>query len=420
MQWRTTVTVPLPSPQQLAWQELEFGLFCHFGMNTFTDREWGDGTEDPSRFHPTGLDCRQWARTAREAGMRYAILTAKHHDGFCLWPTATTRHSVRSSQWRGGNGDVVREFVDACRAEGVQPGLYCSPWDRNAACYGDPAAYSDFYDRQLRELCGNYGPLVEVWFDGAGSAGYRYDWDRIMGTVRDLQPDAVVFNMGDPDIRWGGNESGFGSPDLWTAVDATRRDVCWMSEDYALPAAGRYLPAEMDTVINRAGWFQHADSTTTIRTREELVGVWERSVGHGANLLLNLAPNQQGRLEEAEVARLLELRAELDGRYGRPLGEATDGADVLEIALAQPALVSRFEAMELLAEGERVLEWLLEAQVGKDGLGQPAWHRLASGRMLGHKRLGAFAPIRARRFRLRVTQAQGEARLRRLRLFGAP
>jgi len=253
-------------------------MFCHFGVNTFTGREWGDGHEDPAVFNPTDLDCRGWLHAARQAGIRHAILTAKHHDGFCLWPTATTDHGVRSRPWKGGTGDVVQEFVDACHAEGILPGLYCSPWDRSAPCYGDPVAYSAMYDRQLRELCGNYGPLAEIWFDGAGSVGYRYDWPRIIGTIRELQPEAVVFNMGDPDIRWGGNESGFGSPDLWSTVNTSRRDVLWTSEEYALPDAGQYLPAEMDTVINRAGWFWHADSASKLRSLEELVGVYYRAV----------------------------------------------------------------------------------------------------------------------------------------------
>ena len=313
-----TLVQHLPTKQQLDWQDLEFGLFVHFGINTFTGREWGDGTEDPALFQPTNLDCRQWARVAKAAGMKYAILTAKHHDGFCLWQTATTAHSVKSSPWREGRGDVVREFVDACREEGILPGLYCSPWDRNAPSYSDPPAYSEFYDRQLEELCTHYGPLVQVWFDGAGSDGYVYDWDRIIATVRRLQPDAIIFQMGDPDVRWGGNELGYGDPDLWTTVDDSRLDVLWENPRRAVPKPGIYLPAELDTTINRAGWFWHPDTTNQIKSLDELIGVYYRSVGHGANLLLNLAPNRDGRLEEAEVERLLELGDEIRRRFGPP------------------------------------------------------------------------------------------------------
>lgn len=405
----------LPSRRQLLWQDLEFGMFCHFGVNTFTGREWGDGTEDPALFNPTRLDCRQWARAARRAGMRYAVLTAKHHDGFCLWPTATTAHCVRSSVWRGGTGDVVREFVDACREEDILPGLYCSPWDRNAACYSDPAAYSSFYLAQLRELCGNYGPLTELWFDGAGSAGYTYDWPRIMQVVRELQPEAVVFNMGDPDIRWGCNETGFGSPDLWTVVDPSRRETVENPAFLSLP--GTFLPAEMDTTINRAGWFWHAGSQARIRSVRELLGVYYRSVGHGGNLLLNLAPSTEGLLEEAEVERLMELAGEIRRRFGTPLGQAGPGTGGLEVVLPQAELVSRFEATEDLSQGETVLAWVLEADMGSHH-GVTVWHRLASGNALGHKRLGDFAPIVARRFRLWAPKSRGPARLRSLRLFG--
>jgi alpha-L-fucosidase len=406
-----------PTPQQLAWQDLEFGLFHHFGMNTFTDREWGDGTEDPALFDPSDLDCRQWARAARQAGARYAILTAKHHDGFCLWPTQTTEHCVRRSPWRAGRGDVVHDFVDACRAEDILPGLYCSPWDRNATCYGDPVAYSAFYTAQLRELCGNYGPLVAIWFDGAGSEGYPYDWTQIMSTVRELQPDAVVFNLGDPDIRWGGNESGFGSPDLWNVVSQARAEEGWVSGAAELAGEGSYLPAEMDTTMSDAGWFWHPDTGTRIRSLEELVGVYYRSVGHGANLLLNLAPNRAGRLDEAEKSRLYELRASLTRRFGSAAGWATDGHGVLEIAFRAPALLARFEAMEDLRLGEHIRAWVLEAEAGRTRSGHVVWHRLAAGRALGHKRLGDFAPIRTPRARLRVEEALGHVRLRSLRVF---
>lgn len=197
-----------PTPQQLAWQLDGFGLFLHFGVNTFNGEEWSDGTLDPATFDPTGLDASQWARTARAAGAKYVVLTAKHHDGFCLWPTATTTYSVASSPWREGRGDVVAELAEACRGADLGLGLYLSPWDRNAHCYDDPAAYDDFYLRQLTELCTRYGPLYELWFDGAGSEGRTYDWDAIMAVVDQHQPDAMVFNMGRPTIRWAGNEDG--------------------------------------------------------------------------------------------------------------------------------------------------------------------------------------------------------------------
>src|SRR6476659_6818202 len=210
---------PRPSRAQLAWQRDEIALFFHFGVNTFSNREWGDGKEDPATFNPSQLDASQWAAAARAAGARSAILTAKHHDGFCLWPTKTTTHSVATRPWRSGRGDVVREFVDACRAEGLKPGLYLSPWDRHEPCYGDSPRYNDFYCAQLTELLTGYGPIHEVWFDGApgakdpkgvGANGQRqkYDWTRFWQLVRKLQPKAVMFSDAGPDIRWIGTENG--------------------------------------------------------------------------------------------------------------------------------------------------------------------------------------------------------------------
>ena len=215
---------PRPSPSQLAWQRDELALFFHFGVNTFTDREWGDGRESPSIFAPGNLDARQWARAARAAGARSMILTAKHHDGFCLWPTATTEHSVSKSPWRSGRGDVVREFVDACRDEGMRAGLYLSPWDRNNPRYGDSPKYNDLYCDQLTELLTRYGSIAEVWFDGANGEGpngkrQTYDWPRVFALVRRLQPNAVMFSDAGPDVRWCGNENGTAGDPNWSTVD---------------------------------------------------------------------------------------------------------------------------------------------------------------------------------------------------------
>ncbi|HTE46826.1 MAG TPA: alpha-L-fucosidase, partial [Gemmatimonadaceae bacterium] len=217
---------PRPSPAQLAWQNDELALFCHFGVNTFTDREWGDGSESPSIFAPARLDTRQWARAARRAGARAMILTAKHHDGFCLWPTRTTEHSVAKSPWRSGQGDVVREFVDSCRAEGLKPGLYLSPWDRNHPAYGDSLKYNDVYCDQLTELLTHYGTIAEVWFDGANGEGPNgkrqiYDWPRVFGLVERLQPNAIIFSDAGPSVRWCGNESGTAGDPNWSTVDPT-------------------------------------------------------------------------------------------------------------------------------------------------------------------------------------------------------
>lgn len=217
-------TVPVPTPGQLHWQRTGMGVFFHFGLNTFHGLEWSDGTLDPATFDPDQLDADQWVRTAKRAGAGYVVLTAKHHDGFCLWPTATTDYSVRSAPWRGGRGDVVAEVAEACRHHDLGLGLYLSPWDRNAVCYPDPAAYDAFYLTQLEELCSNYGDLFELWFDGAGSQGRTYDWQRIAALVERRQPQAMVFNMGRPTIRWIGNEDGLAADPVVYVVSDTKLD----------------------------------------------------------------------------------------------------------------------------------------------------------------------------------------------------
>src|SRR3569833_2038753 len=218
-----SVTRPHPSASQLAWQRDELALFLHFGVNTFTDREWGDGTESPAIFNPSALDARQWTRVAKAAGARAVVLTAKHHDGFCLWPTRTTPHSVAQSPGRGGRGDVVRELVDACRADGLRAGLYLSPWDRNNPTYGDSPRYNDLYCEQLTEMLTRYGKIAEVWFDGADGVGPNgkrqvYDWPRVWGLVRRLQPDAEMFSDAGPDVRWCGKERGRAGDPNWATV----------------------------------------------------------------------------------------------------------------------------------------------------------------------------------------------------------
>ena len=227
----------VPTPQQLAWQQMEFTAFLHFGINTFTGNEWGSGKEDPAVFNPTELDCEQWVRSLKEGGFKMAIITAKHHDGFCLWPTKTTKHSVANSPWKNGKGDVVRELRDACDKYGIKFGVYLSPWDRNAECYGDSPAYNKFFIEQLTELLTNYGEVHEVWFDGANGEGPNgkkqiYDWDAILKTIRRLQPKAVTAIMGD-DVRWVGNERGIGRETEWSATALMPHSYAGADESYA-------------------------------------------------------------------------------------------------------------------------------------------------------------------------------------------
>lgn len=306
--------IPVPTAEQLHWQRLELGAFFHFGVNTFANLEWSDGTVPASAFDPSDLDVGEWLDTAVAAGARYAILTAKHHDGFCLWPTATTDYSVASSPWRDGGGDLVGEFVAACRKRGVLPGLYLSPWDRHEPSYTDPQAYSEFYARQLTELCTQYGPIAEIWLDGAGSEGYIYDWARIMQVIDAHQPNTIVFNMGRPSIRWVGNEDGLANDPVEYVVTHT------MSSQYTnlrigLPEAA-YLPPECDVSLRR-GWFWHEKDAP--KTLEHLLGIYYRSIGLGANLLLNIPPDTRGRIDPLDARVITEFGAELQRRFGTPL-----------------------------------------------------------------------------------------------------
>ena len=356
-----------PSARQLAWQKLELMAFFHFTVNTFTDQEWGDGTEDPRVFNPTQLDPRQWLCIVRNAGIKLAILTAKHHDGFCLWPSRYTEHSVKHSPYKNGHGDVVREFVEACRAFDVQVGLYLSPWDRHEATYGSDA-YNDYFVNHLTELLTGYGPIAEVWFDGAcgeGPNGKRqvYDWERYYSVIRTLQPDAVIAISG-PDVRWVGNEDGVARENEWSvvsAVDVGRRfaqinanegsasnaqKICEnlrlsasdlrpdIGDAHALDLGSRarileaerlvWYPAECDVSI-RPGWFYHAFQDEYVKTPEMLVDLYFKSVGRNAALLLNLPPDPRGLIHEKDVQHLEGMRRILDATFAHNLA---DGASV--------------------------------------------------------------------------------------------
>ena len=339
-----------PSPRQLRWQELEFYGFIHFGMNTFTGREWGDGTASPALFDPQDLDPDQWAQAAAAAGMRGLILTCKHHDGFCLWPSRYTDYTVAASPWQGGKGDVVRQTAEACRRAGIRFGVYLSPWDRHEATYGSGEAYNRFYLNQLTELLTGYGELFCVWLDGACGEGpdgrvQHYDWQGWYDAVRRCQPGAVICVSG-PDVRWCGNEAGHTRPAEWSVVPAALQDPDYtaarsqqaddgnfarhfdaqdddLGSRAALEHAGplAWYPAEVDTSI-RPGWFYHPEEDAQVRTAEELFGLYVQAVGGNASLLLNLPPMPTGRLAEPDLASLRELGALLLARLGRDLAPA--------------------------------------------------------------------------------------------------
>ena len=425
-----------PSPSQLAWQRDELAMFCHFGVNTFTDREWGDGTEDPAIFNPAGLDARQWARVARAAGFRAMILTAKHHDGFCLWPTATTKHSVASSPWRGGGGDVVREFVDACRAEGLRPGLYLSPWDRNNPAYGDSPRYNDLYCDQLTELLTRYGPLAEVWFDGANGEGPNgkkqvYDWPRFWGLVRRLQPDAVMFSDAGPDVRWCGNERGVAGDPNWSTVDphlVTYPGQSGAGVEPALqhgtPGGSVWRPAEADVSI-RPGWFYHPAENEKVRTVDSLMDLYGSSVGRNSKLLLNVPPTRDGLLHEVDVRRLAEFRASRDAMFGHELrvrGKLdwrvpSPGMIELNVALDEPARIAVVRLEEQIENGQTVASHALSVSDGNPMV----WFEVASGTTIGYARIHRLRePVTARRVRLTIRDEFAPSSGLVMRLFGEP
>ena len=409
---------PRPTAAQLAWQRDELAMFIHFGVNTFTDREWGDGRESPASFAPTALDARQWARTARAAGFRAMVLTAKHHDGFCLWPTATTTHSVASSPWRDGRGDLVREFVDACRAEGLRPGLYLSPWDQNHPTYGDTPAYNAVYRAQLTELLTRYGPIHEVWFDGANGEGPNgkrqvYDWPATWGLVRRLQPQAVMFSDAGPDIRWIGNERGVAGTTNWSTVRPEIVPVPGMTGDEVMRSLQDgdrdgtvWRPGETDVSI-RPGWFYHPAEDARVRSADDLVSLYFSSVGRNSKLLLNVPPDRRGLLHERDVASLRAMRERLDAIFARDLAAeatarwATTGAvtAVAEVTLPAPTALGIVDLREPIAQGQAVAAYRLE------GRAEAGWIALAEGTTIGYRRLLTLEPVRLSALRLTVTDA---------------
>jgi alpha-L-fucosidase len=425
-------TRAVPSKAQLSWQQDELALFLHVGVNTFTDREWGDGREDPAIFAPSRLDARQWARAAKAAGFRAMILTAKHHDGFCLWPTKTTTHSVASSPWRGGRGDLVAEFTTACRTEGLKAGVYLSPWDRHEPRYGDSPRYNDFYCDQLTELLTRYGAIHEVWFDGANGEGpngkrQQYDWDRFWALVRRLQPQAVMFSDAGPDVRWIGNERGAAGETNWSTVDppvvpfpgATGTAATRMLQQ-GDPTGTAWRPGETDVSI-RPGWFHHPAEDARVKSVDELVSIYFTSVGRNSKLLLNVPPTRDGVLHPTDVARLSGMHTELsrlfrrDVAAGRSVRWQRTGAHtaIAEIDLRHEVMVSIADLSEDIAKGQIVARYTLE------GIGQSGeWRTLSRGTTIGYRKLDRLATPRViRHVRLRVEDAVAAVEPVRVRLY---
>ncbi len=447
----------VPTPQQYDWQNLELTAFVHFGMNTFTGREWGDGTESSELFNPENFDALQWVRTLKAGGMKMVILTAKHHDGFCLWPSKTTLHSVSASPWKNGAGDVVKELKSACDSLDMKFGVYLSPWDRNAECYGDSPRYNAFFMQQLTELLTNYGKVDEVWFDGACGEGpggkiQIYDWASWYDLIHKLQPNAVVAVKGE-DVRWVGTESGYGRPTEWSVtafapggrpemeainqnlgLSETTKDL---GSREVIAKAGQvfWYPAEVDVSI-RPGWFFHESENEKVKSLAQLVDIYFNSVGMNAVLLMNVPPDKRGLIHESDAGRLKDFKKWLDDTFKQNLlenarsnsknTENTFDGNVetfheikqfpasFEIEFNEPQTFNVFEIREYIKKGQRVESFTLEAMI-KD-----KWQEIAKGTTIGYKRLLRFEPIQTDKIRVTINEARHDALIAEIGLYLSP
>ncbi|HEX2927008.1 MAG TPA: alpha-L-fucosidase [Ruminiclostridium sp.] len=461
----------IPSERQYAWQQMEFYAFIHFSVNTFTDREWGLGNEKPDIFNPTELDADQWVRVCKSAGMKGLILTCKHHDGFCLWPSKYTEHSVKNSPWKNGMGDVVREVSDACRRAGLKFGIYLSPWDRHEKTYGDSEVYNTFFRNQLKELLTLYGEIFCVWFDGAcgeGPNGKRqvYDWDNYYRLVREFQPKAVISVCG-PDVRWCGNEAGHCRKSEWSVVPAYLMDAEKIAEKSQKADDGQFskkissdeedlgsreiienadrliwYPAEVNTSI-RPGWFYHKDEDADVKSVDELFQVYCNSVGGNANFLLNIPPDKRGLIHQNDAECLMGLGQRikesfshnlaadgsikasqtLDERYlctnilnsdDNTCWRPDEGAEKAEltVTLNENKTFSRVVLMESIKDcGQHVESFVLEAR------NAGGWEEFYKGTVIGYKKICCFPKLTAKEIRLRITASRLYPSIRFLGIF---
>lgn len=403
----------VPSAEQLAWQDFELGMFIHFGPNTWSGLEYDDLSVPLAALNPEHLYTNQWCAVAQAMGARYLVFTAKHAGGFCWWPTDTTDYSVRSIPWRDGQGDVLADLAASCAKYKLRLGVYLSPSDRTHGAGGGgkcdtpeaQAAYDRIYRRQLEEVLSGYGEMVEVWFDGS-----------IVVPVGDIlerhAAKAIVFQGPHANIRWVGNEDGFAPDPCWNAVRGADEDVRRgvATAAHGTPDGDRWLPVECDARL-RDTWFWNPRNAESLKSVEQLLEMYEQSVGRGANLLLNHAPDPSGLIPSADARRAGQFGAEVKRRYGSGLAETAGRGPELELRLAAPQTVDAVILMEELALGERVRAWQVEGEV------EGAWTPLCAGTAIGHKRIARFAPAAVSALRLRVTASAAEPRLRRFAAF---
>ena len=445
---------PLPNENQLRWQDMEMYAFIHYSLNTYTDQEWGFGNEDPKLFNPSNLDCRQWARVCKQAGMKGIIFTAKHHCGFCMWPSAYTEYSVKNSLWKQGKGDVVRELADACREEGLKFAVYLSPWDRNHKDYGKPE-YVTYFRNQLRELLTNYGEIFEVWFDGAnGGDGWYgganetrkidgktyYGWAETFRMIRELQPKAVIWNDGGDrgDLRWVGTEAGNVGETNWSLMPS-KGDTPWHMLHYGVENGDVWCPGETNTSI-RPGWFYHETENEHVKSLSKLMDTYYKSVGRNSTLLLNfpIAPN--GRIHPTDSLRGIAFKKMIDKVLEKNLIDngkliMDNGASAqaegnyplsiinYQLSWPKPTAFNRFLVEEDIAQGQRVKKFTLEALV--DGQWQPLKDALVEDgkdglTTIGHRRIICFPTVTATQLRFTITDSKAEPIIKKLGVYLAP
>ncbi len=444
----------VPHKRQVAHQQLEFYAFIHFTVNTFTDKEWGDGTESPLIFNPEKLDAEQWVRAVKAAGMKGLILTCKHHDGFCLWRSRYTKHTVEHSHYKG---DIVKEVSDACRKHGIKFGVYLSPWDRNCPLYGQGKAYDDFFINQLIELLTGYGDVFSVWFDGACGEGPNgkkqyYDWDRYYAKIRELQPDACISVCG-PDVRWCGNEAGHTRVAEWSVVPERAKDSEIIAEksqqnddeefrqrrvdarDADLGSREMlkdeerliWYPAEVNTSI-RPGWFWHEHENDKIRSLDELINIYNNSVGGNATFLLNIPPTSEGLLHENDVKRLEEIGAYLKAAFGNNLLDKADlSADNGNISSVRTDGYNEYyTAQNGMTTAEITVKWCEPVNIGNivikenilcsqrvesfavDVMTDGEFKEIYSGTVIGYKRIIPLKSVKTDCIRIRITDSRTE------------
>ncbi len=443
---------PLPTKQQMEWHNMEFYLFMHFGPNTFSDLEWGHGTEDPNSFNPSQMDCRQWARIAKAAGARGIIITAKHHDGFCLWPSKFSVHTVRESKWRNGKGDVLKDLSGACKEYGLKFGIYISPWDRNHPKYGT-SEYNNIYVQTMKEAVQRYGPIFEMWWDGANGEGPNgrkqvYDFHLFEKTIRTVAPGAVVFSDIGPDTRWVGNESGIAGETNWNLLDTAgfARGAGGPSQDTLNVGnvnGKNWIPAECDVSI-RPGWFYHSKEDSKVKTGEELMTLYTKSVGRGANFLLNVPPDTRGLIHENDSAALMNFRklreafinvnlakgvkvTEIVNRRIKLTSQLTDGSRKtywaprdgkttasLEITWASPQSFNTLILEEYIELGQRVQSFRVDVWAGGE------FKELTRGTTIGKKRILQFQDQTSSKLRLIITASKASPVLGEIGIYNSP